>query len=150
MKAHTIWIISILFIIITILVSIFCYYHYKEEQQKVKKKVIFIARKLGGVNKADMRLEIYEDKTYKLFNFGHFIREDSLSDFLFHLILDLKQNLIKFKNTKCPSIDPSFCNYIFEIDNIKINLGQINSNCIVIISQKIFNSIKDIDSLMIV
>lgn len=147
MKTHTVWIISILFIIIITLGSIFCYYHYKEEQQKVKKKVIFVMKKLGGINKADLRLEIYEDKTYKLFNCGHFIREEKLSDFFFHLILDLKQNLIKFKDTTCPNIDPFFCNYIFEIDNITINLGQVNSSCILIISQKLFNSIKDVDAL---
>lgn len=152
MKKYVLWIIILIIIIISILTGVFFYYHFKEEKiksqnQEINKKILIKIIKTGGNYGTSIRLEIYNDKTYKLFNHDLLVRQDNISNINYHQTLDLLNNIDKLKHIQCPVLDPNLYYYTIEANEIKANLGQVSSACIHSLPQNLFNSIKDLDSL---
>lgn len=151
-KKHIIWIVSIILIIVLIIGIIFLYYHFNEENNTANHHVmndllILTLMKTGGTHDAAIKLEIFNNKSYKLYNHNLPIRHGNLSNINYHQALEISKNINKLKNVHCPPLDTNLYNYSLESNGVTAELGQVSSACISSLSQTLFNNIKDLDSL---
>lgn len=126
------------------------YYHFTEEKnRKTNELKILLLKmfKIGGTHSSSIKLEVYKDKTYKLYDHDILVKHGNLSHFNYLQALEISKNIVKLKHVKCPDIDTVHFDYTLESNGVTVNLGQISSACISQLSQSLFNNIKDLDSL---